>query len=211
MMSRLYSATFAARAFARCRATYRDICLNRSDIRDWRARPRAARARRRSTSLTCRDICLESSDICPLSRGCGRAACGTARCRSTCRDICLDSSDTPRLSSGCGRAALGIAPCRSTCRDFCRVRVRFVSCRVATFAEIYSTKDIDICRKFNDIIGPPKWWGFRYARLTGDLVRLTRCKSARLSPTVLKSGRSRRKSPSQRGEPYLFARLSDCR
>ena len=150
-MSRLYSATFAARAFARCRATYRDICLNRSDIRDWRARPRAARARRRSTSLTCRDICLESSDICPLSRGCGRAACGTARCRSTCRDICLDSSDTPRLSSGCGRAALGIAPCRSTCRDFCRVRVRFMSCRVATFAEIHSTKDIDICRKFNDI------------------------------------------------------------
>ena len=63
MMSRHASATFAARAFARCRATYRDICLNRSDIRDWRARPRAARARRRSTSLTCRDICLESSDI----------------------------------------------------------------------------------------------------------------------------------------------------
>ena len=60
MMSRLTSATFAARAFARCRATYRDICLNRSDIRDWRARPRAARARRRATSLTCRDICLES-------------------------------------------------------------------------------------------------------------------------------------------------------
>ena len=27
-----------------------------------------------------------------------------------------------------------------------------MSCRVATFAEILSTKDIDICRKFNDII-----------------------------------------------------------
>ena len=26
-----------------------------------------------------------------------------------------------------------------------------MSCRVATFAEIHSTKDIDICRKFNDI------------------------------------------------------------
>ena len=30
-----------------------------------------------------------------------------------------------------------------------------MSCRVATFAKIHSTEDIDICQKFNDIIA----WG----------------------------------------------------
>ena len=39
-----------------------------------------------------------------------------------------------------GVPALGIAPCSSTCRDFCRVRVRFMSCRVATFACNFETQ-----------------------------------------------------------------------
>ena len=66
MMSRRYSATFAARGVARCRATYRDICLNRSDIRDLYMPVLASAARTAPLNvadIACRDICLESSDI----------------------------------------------------------------------------------------------------------------------------------------------------
>ena len=55
-------------------------------------------------------------------------------------------------------------------------------------------------------------WGFRYARLTGDLVRLTRCKSARLTPTEQESHISRAE-PSEQVPPAArslpnFARLT---
>ena len=40
-----------------------------------------------------------------------------------------------------------------------------MSCRVATFAEIHSTKDIDICRKFNDIYVLGKGEGLRFNTL----------------------------------------------
>ena len=46
-----------------------------------------------------------------------------------------------------------------------------MSCRVATFAEIHSTKDIDICRKFNDIIALGK---LRAALLVEGAYRSTR-------------------------------------
>ena len=133
-LSRYTSATFAARAFARCRAIYRDICLNAGDIRDWRAccAPRihgAARFR-----WTCGDICLHSSDIPRLARAAKRAARGSAPSRSTCRDICLDSSDIPRLSRSRRRAARGFAPYLSTFCDMSRhlPRSRSLRCRIVS-------------------------------------------------------------------------------
>ena len=47
-----------------------------------------------------------------------------------------------------------------------------MSCRVATFAEIHSTKDIDICRKFNDIYvlgNVPGMKPRRYMYCTGNV------------------------------------------